>query len=389
MTSDFESLSRRQFLRLAALAAAGTALSRRVTTVHAESDLLPLIDAHLDLGWNITGYGRDYTRSAYLTRAAESGRTVERIAGRAMLGLPELLSAQLAVLFGVIFVMPRRAVSAALQVANYATADEAHAWALRMLADIEAFAARSGRGVLIRSTDDLDNALTTWHPSVPPEARRIAILLSMEGADPIRTPAEFGFWYERGLRCVALAWMRTQYAGGNAEPSGLSAQGEALLREMGAYRVLLDTAHLAEQAFWDCLRHWQGALIYSHGIPRHFLESQRALSNDQIGALAERGGVIGIGLYSGFYQRRRGTTFTLDDVADSIDYVCQRLGTCAHVALGSDLDGGFGAFHAPQGVDTIADLPKVIAALRQRGYTQADLVAIAHGNWLRVLRSAL
>ncbi len=129
-----------------------------------------------------------------------------------MLGLPELLSAQVAVLFGVIFVMPRRVVSSALQVANYTTLDKAHTWALRTVADMEAFAAQSGRGVLIRSADDLDNVLTTWHPSVPLEARRIGILLSMEGADPIRTPAELGFWYKRGLRCVALAWMQTQYA---------------------------------------------------------------------------------------------------------------------------------------------------------------------------------
>lgn len=377
-------LSRRQFLALVAAAALGSTLSAR-----SRPDLPILIDAHLDLGWNITNYGRDYTRSAYVTRALEAGRAIERVAGRAMLGLPELLAAPIAVLFGVIFVMPRRAVSSALQVANYATPDEAHAWALRMVEDIERFAAQSGRALFIRSAADLENILTTWHPSLPPEARRIGILLAMEGADPIRTPADFGAWYARGLRCVGLAWLQTRYAGGNAEPSGLTAQGEALLREMSAYRVILDTAHLAEQAFWDCLRHWQGAIIYSHGVPRRFLATQRALSNDQMTALVERNGVIGIGLYSGFYARRRGTGFTIGDVADAIDYICQRFGTCAHVALGSDLDGGFGAAHAPQGIDTIADLSKVIAALQSRGYTQGDLEAIAHGNWLRVLRSAL
>jgi membrane dipeptidase len=377
-------LSRRQFIAL--LAALGMSSLRRL---RADAEPPLLIDAHLDLGWNITGYGRDYTRSAYLTRALEAGRAVERIGGRAMLGLPELLAARVAILFGVIFVMPRRAVSAALQVANYSTADEAQAWALRMAADIERFAVSSGRAVLIRDAADLENVLTTWHPSVPPEARQIGILLAMEGADPIRTPDAFGAWYARGLRCLGLAWLRTRYAGGNAEPSGLSAQGVALLREMSHYRVLLDTAHLAEQAFWDCLQHWQGALIYSHGVPRRFLAGQRALSDDQMAALVERDGVIGIGLYSGFYQRRRGVGFTVEDVADAIDHICQRFGTCAHAALGSDLDGGFGAQHAPQGMDTIADLPKVIEALQKRGYNRSDIDAIAHGNWLRALRSAL
>ncbi|MCS6870968.1 MAG: membrane dipeptidase [Anaerolineae bacterium] len=379
----FRRLSRRQFLALSAAAALSSFLP-----VRHSADPLFLVDAHLDLGWNLTNYGRDYTRSAYITRALETKRAVERIAGKAMLGLPELLAAQVAVLFGVIFVMPRRAVSSVLQIAHYATSDEAHAWALRMVADIERFAAQSRRTLFIRSAADLENILTTWHPSVPPEARRIGILLAMEGADPVRTPADFAAWYARGLRCVGLAWLRTRYAGSDTEPSGLTAQGEALLREMSAYRVILDTAHLAEQAFWDCLRHWQGAIIYSHGVPRHFLATQRALSDAQIAALVERNGVIGVGLYSGFYRRRRGIGFTVEDVADAIDYICQRFGS-AYVALGSDLDGGFGADHAPQGIQTIADLSKVFAALQSRGYTQADLRAIAHGNWLRVLRSAL
>lgn len=382
MTS--QRLSRRQFLALAAAAALGSALP-----IRQRAEIPFLIDAHLDLGWNITNYGRDYTRSAYVTRALEKGQALEQIAGRAMLGLPELLAAQIAVLFGVLFVMPRRAVSSSLQIANYANADEARSWAWRMVADIERFAAQSGRALFIRSAADLENILTTWHPSLPPEVRRIGILLAMEGADPIRSPEDFGAWYERGLRCVGLAWLRTRYAGGNAEPSGLTAQGEALLRAMSAYRVILDTAHLAEQAFWDCLKHWQGAIIYSHGVPRRFLATQRALSDAQMAALVERDGVIGIGLYSGFYQRRRGMGFTMADVADAIDYVCQQFGSCAHVALGSDLDGGFGADHAPQRIDSIADLPKLITALQDRGYTQANLEAIAQGNWLRVLRRAL
>ncbi|GAB4547675.1 MAG: membrane dipeptidase [Anaerolineae bacterium] len=368
--------------------AASSVLSTQ-TLAQAETAALPIVDGHLDLGWNITGYGRNYTQSALLTRAAEVGKSVERVAGKAMLGLPELLNAQMAVMFGVIFVMPNRAVNSSLQIANYSTPDEAHTWALRMVSDIETFAATGGRGVIIRSVEDLENVLTTWHPSVPPQGRRIGILLSMEGADPIRIPEEFPFWYERGVRSIGLAWMRTRYAGGNAEPSGLTDPGIALLAQMSQYRVLLDTAHLAEQAFWECDARWAGGMIYSHGIPRYFMNSQRALSDEQISALAERGGVIGIGLYSGFFERRRGVNFTLDDVADSIDYVCQRLGSCDYVALGSDLDGGFGALHAPQGIDTIADLPKLFAMLRQRGYTDTQLSAIAHGNWLRVLRSVL
>ena len=73
---------------------------------------------------------------------------------------------------------------------------------------------------------------------------------------------------------------------------------------------------------------------------------------------------------------------------DHIEHVCQLAGNSAHAAIGSDLDGGFGREQSPHDLDTIADMQQIAVILKQRGYQDADIAAIMHGNWLRLLRRA-
>jgi membrane dipeptidase len=80
---------------------------------------------------------------------------------------------------------------------------------------------------------------------------------------------------------------------------------------------------------------------------------------------------------------------TLETVCDHIDHICQLAGSARHVAIGSDLDGGFGLEQGPADLDTIADLQQIGDLLARRGYAAADVAAVMHGNWLRVLRAAL
>ena len=79
---------------------------------------------------------------------------------------------------------------------------------------------------------------------------------------------------------------------------------------------------------------------------------------------------------------------TLATVLDHIDHICQLPGSSEHAAIGSDLDGGYGREQAPSDLNTIADFARIPEALSARGYVDADIARIAHGNWLRLLRSA-
>jgi membrane dipeptidase len=73
----------------------------------------------------------------------------------------------------------------------------------------------------------------------------------------------------------------------------------------------------------------------------------------------------------------------LDTVCDHVDHICQLSGDCGHVAIGSDLDGGYGTEQTPAGLDSIADLQKLAEILSLRGYSDEDIDAVFHGNWLR------
>jgi membrane dipeptidase len=79
----------------------------------------------------------------------------------------------------------------------------------------------------------------------------------------------------------------------------------------------------------------------------------------------------------------------LEAVADHIDHVCQLAGNARHSAIGSDLDGGFGREQSPNDLNTILDLQKIPGLLRNKGFKEADVERVMHGNWLRFFERAL
>ena len=112
------------------------------------------------------------------------------------------------------------------------------------------------------------------------------------------------------------------------------------------------------------------------------MDRQRQLRDSDIRKIVDRGGVIGAsfdawmldpGCGQGPGKVRR--VATLETVADHIDHVCQLAGSAKHSAIGSDLDGGFGTEQSPADLDTIADLRKLPAILKRRGYSDDDIAA--------------
>ena len=73
---------------------------------------------------------------------------------------------------------------------------------------------------------------------------------------------------------------------------------------------------------------------------------------------------------------------------DHMDHICQLAGNARHIAIGTDLDGGYGKEQCPHDLDTIADLQKVPDLLRERGYSEEDIAGVMHGNWVRLLSEA-
>lgn len=353
-----------------------------------------IVDAHEDIAWNTLCYGRDYTRSALLTRSMEVGTAAVGDCGAATLGLPEWLAGGVAVIFATTFVLPRRSRYVTPLSKTYSTPDEAFALAMRQI-DIYRRLVDDHPGFrLIETQADLDAVLATWEEGSA--EKQIGLVLLMENADAIRKPDEVGRWHEAGLRLIGPAWEGTRYCGGTGEPGPLTEDGERLLKVMQDFNLTLDLSHMADEAFFQAIDRYAGLIIASHSNPRRYVNIDRNLSDEMIRALIQRDGVIGIVPFNTFlipdWSRLRGDPKDATDlttVVRHIDYVCQRAGDARHVAIGSDFDGGFGAESTPAGIDTVADLVKIADALRQHGYAGPDIEAILSGNWLRVLRQTL
>ena len=121
--------------------------------------------------------------------------------------------------------------------------------------------------------------------------------------------------------------------------------------------------------------------------------NQRQLTDEQTKLLIQRGAVIGHALDTlmmipNWVRGETKTAVPLERICDHIDRVCQLAGNARHAAIGTDLDGGFGREQSPADLDTIADLQNIPAMLRKRGYQEADVEGIMHGNWLRFFREA-
>lgn len=353
-----------------------------------------VVDAHEDIAYNFLCYGRDYRSSALSNRRAEAKtETLER-AGTATVGLPESMAGNVSIVFSTLFVAPAKGQVSPWDRLKYKTPQEAYRLGLEQLDYYHRLADESEQLQLVRSSAELDAVLATWGDDADPEKRRQGLVILMENADPIVEPRQFEEWYERGVRVVGPAWAGTRYCGGTGDPGPLTPLGRELLDVMASFNALLDLSHMAELSYLEAIDHYTGQIIASHSNPRAFVNTDRHLSDEMIRRLAERDGVMGIVLYNRFlkegWQKADGKqAVPLSVVLDAIDYVCQLTGSAAHVGLGSDFDGGFGAESTPEGIDTVGDLPKIGDGLRERGYTDADIAAVLGGNMLRKLRQVL
>lgn len=358
---------------------------------------MPLIvDSHEDIAWNILSFGRDYTRSAEETRRLEKGTPTPDRNGETLLGWPDYQRARVAVIFSTLHATPARSKLGDWETQVYHDFEEAHRLYRAQLAAYHVLTDKHPDEFrLVQTLPDLDQVLAHWEG--PAETHPVGLVILMEGAEGVRTPAELDEWWKLGLRIIGPAWAGTRFCGGTREPGPLTDDGRALLAEMGEVGFILDLSHMDEQAARQSLDIYPGAIIASHANAAALLEGyagNRQLSDAVIKGIIERCGVIGVVPYCRFLRYgwkiadgREG--LTLEMVAAHMDHICQLAGEARHVGIGSDFDGGFGLNAAPADMDTIADFQKFVAVLAARGYTEADVAAILGGNWLRVLRENL
>lgn len=351
-----------------------------------------IFDAHLDLSMNALEWNRDITQPVSEIRRRETGRTDKVDRAKGTVALPDMRRGQVGLC---VATQIGRYVKTTNPLPGWQSPEIAWAQTQGQLAWYRAME-EAGQMVQIVNAAGLDKHVALWKNN-PPANAPIGYILSLEGADSIRTPKHLERAYEQGLRAIGPAhYGPGTYAFGTHSSGGLGVKGRELLKEMEQLGIILDATHLCDTSFWEAMECFHGCVWASHSNCRTLVPEERQFSDEQLKALIARGAVIGAALDAWMMVPGwiRGKTtpqeagVKLSHMLDHMDHVCQLAGNARHSAIGTDLDGGFGLEQSPGDLDTIADLQRLPDMLRQRGYKEADVEQIAQGNWIRFLKEA-
>lgn len=350
--------------------------------------LMMAIDAHLDLSMNALAWNRDLTLSVSSIREAENGMR-EKGRGANVVSFPEMRRGEIAVSLATVIARAGEIRDAKL---DFRSQEIAYAVAQGQLAYYRIMEAE-GYLRMLKGWNSLESHVQACQrdgSSVP-----LGFILSMEGADAIVSPDHVDAWWNDGLRVSSLVhYGRNVYAHGTGAQGGLTSKGRDLLKAMEIVGMVLDVTHLADVSFWEAVELFKGPVLASHHNCRSLVPGDRQLTDDQIRYLIERDSVIGAAfdawmLCPGWIaENPSNAQVTLETIVDHMDHICQIAGNARHVALGTDLDGGYGTEQCPGDLDTIADIQKLPDILRRRGYAEEDVRGVMHGNWLRFFRNA-
>ena len=260
---------------------------------------------------------------------------------------------------------------------------------------------------------------------------RLAALMGLEGGYAIDERLEnVEKYYRLGVRYLSPAWsVSLSWAGSSGDAvgqtRGLNEFGRAVVREMNRLGIMVDVSHVSDKTFRDIIETSTKPVIATHSGVRSIVNVPRNLTDDQLRALAQTGGLCAVVFYPRFIepgwqeaQRKidaeiaplvaeasratKGTPaqrkFARDRVrereyarrlppvsvarlVDHIDYIVKLVGV-DHVGIGSDFDG---IQAVPHDLATVADFPNLTAELTKRGYTEIEITKILGGNMLRVM----
>jgi membrane dipeptidase len=233
-----------------------------------------------------------------------------------------------------------------------------------------------------------------------------SFMLCMEGAEALDTDLSLlRNFYRLGVRIIELTWhQKNLVADGCGEPSGsgLSNFGFELVKEMNRIGMVIDISHSSEAAFWDTLRLSQVPILASHSNAKAICNHPRNLGDDQIKALAKKGGIMGMNFLGQFV---RDQDPTVEDILNHIDHIVNLVGA-QHIGLGPDwidyaphlildcLDPkDYLSKRTPitiyaKGLEIEEELPNLTIGLLTRGYSEGDIRNILGGNFLRFLDAA-
>lgn len=164
----------------------------------------------------------------------------------------------------------------------------------------------------------------------------------------------------------------------NDQNLGVSPFGEQVIQEMNRTGMLVDISHAGENSFYDALAISRQPIVASHSSCRALCNHPRNLTDEQLKALADKGGVAQVCLYSGFLRIDRQATIL--DAIEHLNHMVNIMGI-EHVGIGTDFDGDGGII----GCDSSSELINFTRRLLHERYSEEDIRLIWGGNFLRVM----
>ena len=277
---------------------------------------------------------------------------------------------------------------------------------------------------MIAGYDDFALALSVADIEKARAEGRIASLLGMEGAHPIaNSMAVLRAYYDLGVRYATLTHSAGHdWADSATSPprhGGLTPFGKEVVREMNRLGMLVDLSHVSADAMNDALDVAEAPVIFSHSSAFALTPHPRNVPDEVLRRVAANGGIVMVTFIPPYVNEARRLhdkpleekiakitseaefravleahraeygeppMSTIADVADHVEHVAKIAGK-AHVGIGGDFFGA-GPPDVTEGLEDVSRYPALIAELRGRGWSGPDLAALAHGNFLRVMREA-
>lgn len=229
---------------------------------------------------------------------------------------------------------------------------------------------------LVTSVKDMRNAIKNG---------KVALWLGLEGGEPIENSLDLlEVFYALGLRVLTLTWsLRNAIGDGVFERTkgGLTNFGIEVLGKAEELGIVVDVSHLNEQGFWDVIETTSFPIIASHSNAYSLCPNPRNLKDDQIKAIAESGGVIGVNAIPSFVDKENPT---LDKLVAHIEYIADLAGY-EHVGLGFDfvyyLKGW--SEKSVKGFENESKIPELLKRLNET-FSKREVEAIAFKNFERV-----
>lgn len=225
------------------------------------------------------------------------------------------------------------------------------------------------------------------------DAGVLALVAHIEGADALDEEGEqLQAFYAAGVRSIGPFWnlpnrfgvgVTGSFPGSPDSGPGLTEAGKALIKQASALNMLIDVSHMNEKAFWDTAALSRSPLVATHSNAHALCAQPRNLTDAQLGAIRDSGGLVGINFGNAFLRadgKRDGDT-PLGDIVRHYERLIMIMGS-DRVGFGSDFDG----ISVPDALKDVAGLPRLFAAFRDAGYDQDRLEKLASDNWLRLLR---